>query len=178
VISGFIAAQGIVANSTGAAPRCEFHDIQISRSPENGAGGTEGVPFVLRYTGAGGCTLDGFAAIRFIGVNGEAFRLRTSRTKLSYFSYRRPTPVTLTRTRSASFGIEFTQNLNQREHGVNCIAPTALVMAPLRDSNVSVPLKVTWPTGKIIWNYAIDWCFAGWSYRETAIEPGSSPSQV
>lgn len=172
------AIQGLVAGSSGAATHCQLSSIRIARSAENGAGGTEGVPFVLSYDGSGTCTLQGFPTIRFYDAKGHVIKLRTSTMKLDYFTFHRPEPVTLSRSHRATFGIEFTQNLNQKDESLNCTTPTATVSAPLSSSKRNVALRVTWPTGKKLWNYAIDWCFAGWRYRVTAIEPGSSPSLV
>jgi Protein of unknown function (DUF4232) len=170
------AIQALVAGSSGAATHCQPSRIRIARAAENGAGGTEGVPFVLSYNGSGTCTLQGFPTIKFYDAKGDSIKLRTSTTKLNYFAAQNPKKVTLSHSQRATFGIEFTQNLNQKDQSTNCTTPTATVSAPISSSKRNVALRVTWPTGKHLWNYAIDWCFAGWRYRVTAIEPGTSPS--
>jgi hypothetical protein len=95
---------------------------------------------------------------------------------LTYFATRHTKTVTLSAERPASFGIEFTQNLNQENHHADCVAPRARAVVPESTGIGRLSFRLSWPAGKKSWNYAINWCFAGWRYGETPLESGSTPA--
>ncbi len=158
--------------STAAAVPCQLNQIHLSRGFETGAGGTDGVPFVISYSGKGTCTLNGYAYLKFYDSSMNEIHLSVYRSDLTYYASRPPSLVKLSQSKSVSFGIEFTQNLNQTDRSVNCNGSNALVTISVNSNGWKKTLVTSWPTGKIEWNYAIDWCYAGWRYGETAIEAG------
>jgi len=180
VALGLATVPRTVAGPRAAAstPGCQLSDLRLNRGPENGAGGTETVPFIIRYVGLGGCDLKGYAGLHFYSESGLAINLRRGKVGASVYKYLRPAAVTVSLHHDATFGIEFTQNLNQADNAGSCIAPIARVTLPLTPRGPQDELMLKWPTGKLRWNYAINWCFAGWRYGETVIEAGSLPAQV
>jgi hypothetical protein len=167
-----------VSSCAADASRCQVSDIHLSRGGENGAGGTEGVPFVLRYSGSGSCSLAGYASLKFFDRARAPIMLRVYVSNLSYYAKIRPSKLSLSRSHPVSFGIEFTQNLNQADHAASCIAPRAHVTLPLAARGQKRVFSMSWPTGMVAWNYAIDWCFADWTYGETSVEGRSSPTMA
>lgn len=166
-----------VRSSTAeSAPPCQARSIELARGQENGAGGTETIPFTIRYSREGTCVLNGYATLQFFDATGKPIQLSVYTKNLAIYKFRHPKAVTLSRSRPTTFGIELTQNLNQRDHSATCISPYATIKLPTKTRGEEPVFLLKWPTGKILWNYAVDWCFAGWKYGQTPIEAGASPS--
>ena len=73
------------ASGATASENCRPGDVHLQRGGEGGAGGTEGVPFLIQYSGSGSCTLDGYATMQFLNSTGKPITLRVYKENLTYY---------------------------------------------------------------------------------------------